>query len=215
MTVPESEPFSSIVEKIANSQHGFFYVVNEEKNIVGCISLKEIRQTIKDYETLKNLLIARDIMNHHVAHVDSEDNLDDVMKKFGHYNVDELPVIANDNGKKIIGSIWQHDIIEIYNHQIFLRDMSGEIGRHLSKTSRQQLVHVFKNYYLFELEAPNIFLDKTLSEVNFRAAYGADVILIKKQNNKSVQPNAEYKIELGDTLLVFGNKENLQRLEKI
>jgi CIC family chloride channel protein len=215
MTIPESESFPSIVEKIANSQHGFFYVINDEKNIIGSISLKEIRQTIKDYENLKNLLIARDIMNHSVIHVESEENLDDVMKKFGQYNVDELPVISIESGNKIIGSIWQHDIIEIYNHQIFLRDMSGEVGGHIKKSARQHFVHVFKNYYLFELEAPTIFLGKTLSTINFRTEYGADVILVKKQNNKSIQPDAGYQIELGDSLLVFGNKENLQHLEKI
>jgi CIC family chloride channel protein len=215
MTIPESEPFSSIVEKIANSQHGFFYVINDNKNIIGSISLKEIRQTIKDYENLKNLLIAKDIMDDHVIYVDSEENLDDVLKKFGQYNVDELPVISNDNGEKIIGSIWQHDVIEIYNHQIFLRDMSGEVGGNIKKSGQQHFVHVFKNYYLCELEAPTIFLGKTLPDINFRAVYGADVILVKKQNNKSIHPDAGYQIELGDILLVFGNKENLQYLEKI
>jgi CIC family chloride channel protein len=215
MTIPESEPFSAIVEKIANSQHGFFYVLNDEKKIIGSISLKEIRQTIKDYENLKNLLIASDIMDHKVIHVESEESLDDVMKKFGQYNVDELPVVSTDNGNKIIGSIWQHDVIEIYNHQIFLRDMSGEVGGHIMKSTRQHFVHVFKNYYLFELEAPTIFLGKTLSEVNFRTEYGADVILVKKHDNKSTQPDAGYRIELGDILLIFGNKENLQHLEKI
>jgi CIC family chloride channel protein len=215
LTVYESEPFPSIVEKIANSQHGFFYVVNDEKNIIGSISLKEIRQTIKDYESLKNLLIAKDIMNQHVIYARIDENLDDVMKKFGRYNVDELPVISSDDGNKVVGSIWQHDVIEIYNNQIFLRDMSGEVGGTIKKTSQQPFVHVFNNYYLSELEAPTIFLGKTLSDVNFRQKYGADVLLVKKQNNTSIQPNADYLIELGDTLLVFGNKEDLQRLDKI
>ena len=44
-------------------------------------------------------------------------------------------------------------------------------------------------------------------------------ILIKKNVNRkdqyTVHPGANYRIELGDALLVFGEKKDLQKLEKM
>jgi trk system potassium uptake protein TrkA len=65
------------------------------------------------------------------------------------------------------------------------------------------------------LEAPNVFIDRTLKELDLRSKYGADVLLIKKKSAETVQPDANYKIEMGDGLLIFGEKASLEKLEKI
>ena len=158
-------------------------------------------------------------MNPDVVTVHINENLDDVMKKFGYFNLDEFPVISSSDEKHIVGSIWQHDVIEVYNKQIFLRDMSGELEGGIRKTSKQKLVPVFEKYHLIEIEAPNLFIDKTLRELNMRSQYGVDVILVKQQqkseSSTSFQPDANYKIKMGDHLLVFGLKDFLERLQKI
>jgi len=214
----ESEPFPEIIERMAQSQHSYFYIIDNDKNITGSISLNEIRKTIVDYENLKNLLIAKDIMNPEVINVSIDENLDDVMKKFGRYSMDEFPVTSSANGKKIIGSIWQQDVIEIYNRQIFLRDMSGELGGGIRKTLQQNVVPVYEKYHLLDIEAPTRFIGKSLRQLDMRSQYGVDVILVKKRSEGTsitIQPDANYKIELGDSLLVFGEKQYLEKLEKI
>jgi CIC family chloride channel protein len=217
--IKESEPFPSILEKMAASQHNFFYVIDQKNRIQGSISLQEIRRTILDYDHLKNLLIATDIMNTQVISVSPEENLDEVMKKFGIYNTDELPVVTDSNGNQIIGSIWQHDVIETYNKQMFLRDMSGEVGGDIRKISTQKIVPVIDKYHLVQLEAPTIFIGKTLAQLKIRSSYGVDVLLVKKGDKKkgsgTVLPDAQYTVEMGDVLLLFGEKDSLEKLEKV
>ena len=217
--IHESEPFPAILEKMAGSQHNYFYVIDKRNKIQGSISLQEIRRTILDYDHLKYLLIAADIMNDKVVSVSTDENLDEVMKKFGIHNIDELPVVADSDGNQIVGSIWQHDVIGTYNKQIFLRDMSGEISGGIRRTSTQKIVPVIDKYHLVQLEAPNIFIGKTLAELKIRSQYGVDVLLVKKKEKKSgvstVQPDAQYLVEMGDTLLLFGEKESLLKLEKM
>ena len=207
------------MDKLSNSLQSNFYVTDRDERIIGSVSLNEIRQTIVDYENLKNILIASDIMNPEVITVSLDENLDDVMKKFGRYNLDVFPVVSSQNGSKVRGSIWQQDVIEVYNRQIFLRDMSGELSGGIHKTLRQRLVPVFENYHLIEIEAPNIFVGKSLRDLNLRSEFGAEVILIKKNPNRknqvTVHPDANYRIEYGDALLLFGEKKDLQKLEKI
>jgi CIC family chloride channel protein len=217
--VNESELFPNIVEKIANSKHPLIYVINNDQKICGCISLNEIRQTIIDYENLKNLLIARDVMNPEVITVTLDEDLDTVMKKFGRYGNDLFPVITAGTNHQIVGTVWQQDVIEVYNRQIFLRDMSGEIGSGIRKADQQKYVPIYENYNLLEIEAPIIFIGKTLRQLNLRSKYGIQVILIKKKTNSgyssSFLPVADYKIETGDMLLVFGEKVFLNKLEKL
>jgi CIC family chloride channel protein len=211
----ESDAFPNIVEKMAGSQHSYFYVADKANKIIGYVSLNEIRRTIQDYDNLKNLLIASDIMNPKVISVHPDDNLDEVMKIFGDSNLDELPVVTKGNGDEILGSIWQHDVIETYNKQIFLRDMSGELGGGIRQTTEKKTVPVFDKYHLVQLEAPTIFIGKTLRELDLRSRFGADVLLIKKESSQTIQPDANYKIEMGDGLLIFGEKASLEKLEKI
>lgn len=216
--IGESVPFPQIVEKMAESRHSYFYIVNQEENVIGSVSLNEIRQTIVDYENLKNLLIAKDIMNPEIVTVFPDDNLDEVMKKFGRHNLDEFPVVEKANQQKILGSVLQQDVIEIYNRQIFLRDMSGELGVGIKRLRKKQYVPVYDNYHLIELEASAKFIGKTLRELNMRIKYGAEIILVKKnpytKNQKTVQPDGNYKVEMGDVLLLLGTKKNLEILEK-
>jgi CIC family chloride channel protein len=218
-TLRESEVFPIIVEKMAGSQHSYFYVINDMNKIIGSVSLNEISRTILDYDHLKNLLIAVDIMNPNVISVTTDENLDEVMKKFGNHNLDEIPVVTKSNGNKIIGSIWQHDVIDTYNKQIFLRDMSGEIGGEIRKIRQQRVVPVIDKYFLVQLDSPIVFIGKTLKELDIRSRYGVDILLVKKTNEEgetqTIQPNADYRVETGDSLLVFGERDLLEKLENI
>jgi uncharacterized protein with PhoU and TrkA domain len=83
---------------------------------------------------------------------------------------------------------------------------------------KQKIVPVFEKYHLFEIEAPNIFVGKTLKEIDLRSQYGGDILLVKKEKKGqsfTLQPDANYQIEVGDALLVFGEKKHLEILEKI
>ena len=97
--------------------------------------------------------------------------------------------------------------------------MSGELSGNIRKSAQQHFVHVFENYHLMELAAPMIFWKKSLKEIQLRSKYGSDVILVKKKQKDghlySFKPDANYKIEMNDTLLVFGEKTSLEILEKL
>jgi len=220
--VHEEEPYPTIVERLSTSPHSIIYVTDQDDQLYGTITLNDIRRTIKEYENLKNLLIAKDIMEPYPITIGMDTTLDEVMKHFGSMNLDELPVISKDNNHRIIGCISRKDVIKEYNKQIFLRDMSNSVGMSLQRTSLRKYVHVIDNYYLVEIEAPSEFIEKKLGEIDVRAKYKVDILLINKLNpvneakkNTGIQPDANYKIEMGDKLLLFGEKKLLERLEKL
>ena len=221
-SVIEQESYPTLIEKISKSPHSILYVVDENKKLLGTVSLNEVRRNMQDYETLKHLLIVKDIMEDKPPVVSLNTSLDEVMKHFGLLNIDELPVVTDFKENKVIGCIWRTEVINVYNKQVFMRDMSGTVGSSMKSSSSHKLVHVIDNYYLSEIESPASFIGKSLGELNVRSEYKVDILLIKKlhtsatdENNTGIQPDANYTIELGDNLLLFGEKESLNILEKM
>jgi len=217
--IGENDRFDSILQKIVNSNHNYIYTVNEEGKITGYISMYEIRETLLDFDSLKDLLIARDISNTGVLIISEKDNLDFVMKQFGINGMDELPVVSQRNGKEeIVGTIWQRDVIESYNHQIFLRDMSGEASASIQNLKLKKSVHVVDKYHFSEVEAPAVFIGKTLQEINFRNKYELELLLIKREERTKthyIHAGGKTKIEMRDSLLVFGSQDKIDRLNKV
>ena len=197
-------------------------MVDDNKKLLGTVSLNEVRRNIPDYDTLKHLLIVKDIMEAKPPVVNLDTSLDEVMKYFGLLNIDELPVVSDFNENKVIGCIWRTEVINVYNKQVFMRDMSGTVGSSMKSTSSQKQVHVIDDYYLCEIESPNTFIGKTLRDLNVRSKYKVDILLIKKMQSSAtdskstgIQPGANYRIEMGDKLLLFGEKESLNIIEKM
>ncbi len=214
-------PFDEVLPIIVNSTHNQIYVVDEKQKIVGYISMQEIRQTMMDFESLKHLLIAADIANPNIPVVNENDTLDRVMKLFGRTGLEELPVTSYNSKIGIIGTVKQRDVIDAYNHQIFLRDMAGESGRSIRNMTRQKRVHVVDNYYFDEIEVPLNFVGKNLREAAIRNRYNIEVLMLRrkeykdgKQNTYYIQTNADTIIKTNDVLLVFGTLDAIQRFER-
>jgi len=135
--------------------------------------------------------------------------------------LDELPVVCNDQSKKIVGTIWQRDVITAYNHQIFIRDMAGETGQSIKKLVHEKTVHVVDMYHLNEEEVPNQFIGKTIESIGLRKKYNLELLLIKRTENtnnqdsiKYVHPSAKTVLQERDTLLIFGTKSDIIKFSK-
>jgi CIC family chloride channel protein len=219
--VDQKTPFNKILEKIANSPHNYVYVIDDGEDITGFISMQEIRQAMTDYENLQHLLIAADIVRPNVKIVNESDNLDYVMKEFSRTGLDELPVVSNDSSKKIMGTIWQRDVITAYNHQIFLRDMAGETGQSIKKLVHEKTVHVVDQYHLNEEEAPIQFIGKTIESIGLRKKFKLELLLIKRMKKTQrqvtyeyIHPSAKTVLKEHDSLLIFGTKADIVRFSK-
>ena len=220
--VDERASFTDVLQKIVRSPHNYIYVTDREGKISGYISMHEIRQTIMDYDNLKNILIAQDLSNPNVEVVRESDNLDYVMKKFGRTGLDEMPVLADNGDNKIVGSIWQTDVINTYNQQIFLRDMSGEMGQSVRDVTKERRVHVVKDYHLEEIETPSMLIGKTLKEIELRKKYHVELLLIRRNLHQDgriiteyIQPQAKSILQMNDVLLIFGKEKDLHRFENL
>jgi CIC family chloride channel protein len=220
--VDKKTSLSILMETALNSPHACFYIQDDENNQIGVIDEIGLRQVLASSDELEHLLIAEDIANFNVTAVREADNLDLVMRLFDKQNVVDLPVVASDRTGKIIGTISRRDVIAAYNKEMLKRDIAGGMASRIQQAGNITSVDVMAGYSMTEWEAPHHFAGRKVCDIALRPKYGVEIIFIKRPgaasndpgNIEHIAPKADTVIQSGDTLLLFGKKQMLEKLKK-
>jgi len=94
------------------------------------------------------------------------------------------------------------------------RDMGMKVAHHLASTNIIDYIELASDYSLVELTAIPEWEGKSLKQIDMRAAYGLNVVAIKRGNDVLVSPKGEDIIKEGDILVVIGRNDHIKRLEE-
>jgi len=217
--IPANLNFKELMKLLVNSPHSQFFVLDFNGKYAGAVSLTEVRRALLDEEYLSDLLIAFDLVNPNIPTVTLSDTLDTAMKLFGKYEIEEIPVLDPDDPSKVIGEITYRDIIETYNREIVKRDLVAEMQSSVKLLDKMQHIPFLDGYSLAEIQAPMSFVGKTLKELNLRARFGVNVIMIKRrldgEKEKEIIPQPNEKIKMGDLLIAMGSDKDLEILRNL
>jgi CIC family chloride channel protein len=120
--ISENLTLSSILTLIKDGTHSYFPVVNGREELVGIISLQDIRPVLME-EALMDLVIAKDIMNEDVITLDSSQDLHEAMSTFASKDIDQIPVVEKDNPRRVIGMLRRTDVINAYQNAVLRREI--------------------------------------------------------------------------------------------
>jgi trk system potassium uptake protein TrkA len=108
------------------------------------------------------------------------------------------------------------------------RDMGVRVAESLSTPRIFDYIEVSPTHSIVELVAPKVFHGKTMKELGIRAAYGLNVIAVKRKKPKIseegeseiedeliVGPAADEEIVLGDLLVLLGRDEDIEKLKEL
>lgn len=80
-------------------------------------------------------------------------------------------------------------------------------------------ISLSRDFSIIEIPAPEMFLGKTLREIDLRARHGLTLIAIKRTTNgivtTDVSPSADERIQAGDAVALVGSNKALVALEKL
>ncbi len=93
------------------------------------------------------------------------------------------------------------------------REMAIKLARSLMLTGVFQEVSFAPGYSIFELEAPQRLVGKTLKETDLRNKFRISVLAIKRKGSVIVNPGANDRIEQGDVLLILASEDSIHRLQ--
>ena len=93
------------------------------------------------------------------------------------------------------------------------KDMGIRLAHNLVTSNVMDYIELSPKFSIFEIIASAQFVNKTIGELDLRAIYGINVMAIKKnEEDIIVAPGAHTMIEVGDILVIVGNKKSLAKL---
>ena len=95
------------------------------------------------------------------------------------------------------------------------RDMGLRVAQSLVTPSVLEYFQLSPTYSVIEMKVPKFTHGRTLSQLNLRARFGANVILIRRGEEINASPGADDTILEGDVLVVSGPDEGLRRMGDI
>lgn len=93
-------------------------------------------------------------------------------------------------------------------------DMGEKLARSIAGSNLLQFFHFSDDYSMLELKAFDDIVGKTLAEIDFRKKYRMMVIAYKRDGEMTINPEATWEIEKNDTLVLLGDSENAEKLQK-
>ncbi len=217
--VREDTRLPDLISEILDSPHSTIYTINNEGKLSGTITENEIRPIITEYDILKGMVVARDIARPEVITVKEDDNLDYVFKLFGNSRLDQFPVVAASDPGNFLGTVRRQDVMTAYNRETLKYNLSDGLAGEFKTIKKHTSSKVAEGYSIVEKTAPPAFSGKTLVELRIRNEYGVEVLMIKHRKDRFVEdedeiviPDANYKVQPGDRLVLFGSDENINKI---
>jgi len=131
--VRENMPLPQVLQLVANSSDSYFPVVDEEDELVGIFSLHDIRSALVS-KAAGNLILASDLASSPVPTVTPEDNLHTALRLLAQRQIEEIPVVSEDNPRVIICMLHRGEVISAYDRR--MAALRGESSRQEAGTGR-------------------------------------------------------------------------------
>ena len=190
-------------------------MVDSEQRPQGTVSLTDVRAALPESEELAALVLAADVMDSSAPCVTADDRLDLVMRLFGQTHRDEMAVVTDREGRRVVGMVTKEDVIRVYNDRLFQVDATGGFQSMTDAVRGGRRVEVLGGVFLAEVEVPHRLAGQTLREACLRQEYGVEVVLIHRSGRDSGEfPSPDVRLRAGDRLLVMGSADAVDRLQR-
>lgn len=94
------------------------------------------------------------------------------------------------------------------------RDMGLRVAHNLISPNILDFIELSDDYSIVELRASASMIGQTLRELDIRAKYGCNVMALKNSDKINISPNADDVIKEDDILIVVGENNQLNMLER-
>lgn len=213
--IPAEAPLGKVIGELASGPRAVAYVVDGDRRLHGFIVAEDLRQALEHVESTP-FLLAADLAREDLGTLTPDLGLDAVMRLFAGKNREELPVVASDGSGRLVGVVSRRHLIDAYHGELMKRDVVSELGGSLAGAASEE-IHLGKDFRMCELDAPGAFVGRSIRDLDVRASWGAEILLLKRLSPKGeerveIVPDADTVVRRGDRLVVLARERDLSRL---
>ncbi len=95
------------------------------------------------------------------------------------------------------------------------QEQANRLARNLSSPNVLDYIELSDACGIIEMPAPTPWMGKSLKNLNVRAQLGVNIIAIKRNDTINVSPGADYEIQPGDVMVVLGETDALNAVQKL
>jgi len=115
--IPEDMSFNQFREILSSSEQQYFPVVDKDGKLRGIFSINDVRGILFDPE-IGNLVLMKDIAISDIIYVTPSADLNDALKKFTIKNLNQIPVVHEDDPSQLLGMLDRREVIQAYNERL-------------------------------------------------------------------------------------------------
>lgn len=95
------------------------------------------------------------------------------------------------------------------------QENGDRLARSLSTPNVLDYIELSADYGIVEVPAPRSWWEKTLKDLNVRAKLGANIIAIRRDGQINVAPGADFMFREGDIIVVLGDAQAIEKVQKL
>ena len=123
-TVHEGMPLVELIGTFKTENVSYLHVVDADGDLTGIISFRDIRPVFQE-KTLHWLVVAKDVATTTLKTVTAHDSILKALQTMGDLGISQLPVVGEENGKKVIGTLRDKDVIAAYDKAIIRHEIEA------------------------------------------------------------------------------------------
>lgn len=215
-TVPPNLPLPQVLEEFIAARRNHLYVVDAEGAYLGAIRIRDLSRALREQGDPQTVL-AVDLADRDFQTAIPAESLDRILERFWMEESERLPVLEDRESGRLIGTISQRDILELYSLEALHRRSS--VVRFDSQGGRAPtVVELPADHQIDDMPLPPSLVGMTLAESRFRERYDLAMLLIRRKsldgNEIRIIPEGKTKFLTGDRLIVFGSLDKLAALNE-
>ena len=117
ITVPQETLLRDLIDIMIRKDKFYVPVLDDAGDMTGIVSGQDIRPVLFE-EKVKNVVTAGEVATEGVIVLKPGDDLNKAMNTFSRKDIEEIPVVAEHNPKKVVAMIRRKDLIDAYNREV-------------------------------------------------------------------------------------------------
>lgn len=109
---------TEVVNRVVQSPYPHFVVMNDQRELVGVLSPRDLKASMDNFDVLKDVVIAADLMTTEVITLFLQDSLERALELFEKHRVSLLPVMLSRNSREVAGILRKDDLLQAYRERV-------------------------------------------------------------------------------------------------
>jgi CIC family chloride channel protein len=211
--IPQAMTLTDIALKFSESRSIYLYVGDRDGRLVGAIDLHDVKSALVDPEA-GGLVIAQDLAKP-VPVAFPDESIVDVNQRLWLQDVGHLPVVKSEQDRTYLGILTRRDVLGAVDREILKRNVHFAPVRAFG-SEEVDFFELPPGGRMDAVRVPSSLVGLTIADTQLGKRFNVTIVAVKRRDHHGDEvrylPQADLRLKSGDTLIVLGADEAVQKL---